>query len=331
MTRPISAGFDPQKLEVPLGANQLPTGDDRALFLLSQGRCYAPDCAVRAFQKVDGHFKPLLRRAHICAHDPGGPRYDPAMTPEVRDSWMNMLLLCDEHHGKVDSKKHLPDFPVALLLQWKSDREAGQVGDPQRLRGISDLDFQQLLVDHVEGVMHSIDQLKGVSQAVIDEIKGLVEHRFTKPTVDSDAIESLAQAVMTLRRMGFGDNVTDLYSATQDLKRMGFSDHVTSLRSVVTGLKPLKDLDLNWLQEISQGLDETSNRLSGQIDTLRARTESLLDADAQVAQTLAGGTQHDWIDDIRRFWPYISKTFTLGVVLGAAAIGALWAWANGAI
>jgi hypothetical protein len=34
---------------------------------------------------------------------------------------------------------------------------------------------------------------------------------------------------------------------------------------------------------------------------------------------------------IRRFWPFISKSFLTGIVIGGAAVGALAAWiSNGA-
>jgi hypothetical protein len=327
LTDPRTVGFDPQKLEVPLGTSRkkLPVGDDRALFLLSQGRCYAPGCAVPAFQKVDRHYKPLLRRAHICAHDPGGPRFDRTMSQEDRDSWTNMLLLCDEHHGRVDSVEDLADYPVALLRQWKSDREQGLVGDLPQLRGISDLDLQQLLLQHVEGMLDSIDNLEGISRAGIAEIKSVLEHQFVGSALDAHAVDMFFDAVMTLRHMSLPDDVAHLNMVIDDLKGMAFSECVTVLHRVAVDLKMLYDLDFYSLRHLSSDLDRSADRLSGEVESLNEGTDSLMNANAQVAQTLAGGQQQDRNEDVRRFWPYIAKTFLVGWVLGAAGVGGLWA------
>jgi hypothetical protein len=311
---PRTDGFDPQKLEVPLGTNrkQLNVGDDRALFLLSRGRCYAPGCAVPAFQKVDGHYKALLRRAHICAHDPGGPRYDPSMSQEERDSWTNMLLLCDPHHGKVDSVKHLADYPVALLRQWKSNREEGLVGDLPQLHGISDLDLQQILLHHVEGILDSIDTLQGVSRGVIDEVKSMVEHQFTGPAIDADSIAMFSDTVMMLRHL-----------------ELDYA--VSSLRDATAGLQPLRDLDFFALRQLGQDLDRAAIQFSGGVERLSEHTSVLSSAHLVRPRPAMEVDQDDWIDGIRQFWPYISKSFVAGLLFGAAAIGALWAWSAAVI
>jgi len=110
------------------------------------------------------------------------------MNQDECDSWTNMLLLCDEHHGEVDAIEHESEYSVAALRQWKDDREVGLVGDLPQLRGISDLDLQQMLVRQVDSILNFIDSLQGVSREAIDEIKDLVERQFTGDAIDADAI-----------------------------------------------------------------------------------------------------------------------------------------------
>ena len=55
--------------------------------------------------------------AHIRAAAPGGPRYDPDMSPEERKSVSNGIWLCETHARLVDSKD--PMFTVDLLQEWK--------------------------------------------------------------------------------------------------------------------------------------------------------------------------------------------------------------------
>jgi tetratricopeptide (TPR) repeat protein len=59
--------------------------------------------------------------AHITAAAPGGPRYDPSLTPEQRSSIDNAIWLCATHGTLIDRDD--TRFPTDLLKQWKSDRE----------------------------------------------------------------------------------------------------------------------------------------------------------------------------------------------------------------
>jgi hypothetical protein len=65
----------------------------------------------------DGNDEIRIGQAsHICAAAPGGPRYDPHMTPEERRSADNGIWLCDVHGRAVDA----PDskFTVEELHDW---------------------------------------------------------------------------------------------------------------------------------------------------------------------------------------------------------------------
>ena len=67
--------------------------------------------------------------AHICAAASGGPRYDPAMTPEERASVANGIWLCAACSKIVDT---LPDaFPADTLRYWKQIAERVAARDAQ--------------------------------------------------------------------------------------------------------------------------------------------------------------------------------------------------------
>lgn len=70
--------------------------------------------------------------AHITAASPGGPRYDPAMTPEERKSINNAIWLCQTHSRLIDVN---PDgYSVSQLRQMK---EAHETAQSARLEGVS--------------------------------------------------------------------------------------------------------------------------------------------------------------------------------------------------
>jgi hypothetical protein len=63
--------------------------------------------------------------SHSRAASPGGPRFDPAMTPEERSSIENGIWLCAVCARIVDNA---PDaYPVATLEAWKAHAERAAV------------------------------------------------------------------------------------------------------------------------------------------------------------------------------------------------------------
>jgi hypothetical protein len=60
--------------------------------------------------------------AHITAASPGGPRYDPSLTPEARSGADNGIWLCHNHGKLVDNDRKR--FTVEVLRRWKADAEA---------------------------------------------------------------------------------------------------------------------------------------------------------------------------------------------------------------
>lgn len=77
--------------------------------------------------------------AHIVAEKPGGPRGESARTPEQRDLYSNLVLLCKEHHKLVDDNEE--EYPVERLHQIKDDhvqwvRERLEGFDAEKQRAI---------------------------------------------------------------------------------------------------------------------------------------------------------------------------------------------------
>src|SRR4051812_29009447 len=60
--------------------------------------------------------------AHICAAAPGGPQYDPTMTPQLRSNYANGIWLCAAHSPLVD--RDWPRYTVDDLRNMKGAAEA---------------------------------------------------------------------------------------------------------------------------------------------------------------------------------------------------------------
>src|SRR5438034_2511622 len=86
------------------------------------GLCSNPECRRPTFgaKPGQGGFVNIGVAAHITAAAPGGPRYDPSLTPEERRSESNGLLLCQTCEELVDSDS---ERFTEILRQWKHAAE----------------------------------------------------------------------------------------------------------------------------------------------------------------------------------------------------------------
>ncbi len=88
----------------------------------SRARGLCSICRHDLVDKIGGDPKITGERAHISAAKPGGPRYDPELSSEERNSYPNLMLLCALCHSKVDvAPEH---FTTAKLHAIKAEHEA---------------------------------------------------------------------------------------------------------------------------------------------------------------------------------------------------------------
>ena len=124
-------------------------------------RCSNPECGRATSGPATDRAKRINIgvAAHICAASPGGPRYDPNMTPEERSSHENGIWLCQNCAKMIDSDPER--YPAELLYTWKQRAEAGALkevtlwaGSPTIPTGqASALDLASQLLDQAKLVM----------------------------------------------------------------------------------------------------------------------------------------------------------------------------------
>lgn len=94
------------------------------LYLRSLDQCAHPECQNPA--TVSGTEQSaaavVIQICHIHARSKGGPRFNPCLTEEERDSYDNLILLCAHHHAIVD--KQPETYTAEILKQWKREHEA---------------------------------------------------------------------------------------------------------------------------------------------------------------------------------------------------------------
>lgn len=99
------------------------TVDRKRLWGRSGNRCAI--CNQLLLQEAEvGGAVTLGEEAHIVAREMDGPRGDSPLTPDQRDEYSNLVLLCPTDHARVDSLPTGPvDFPVERLIALKRDQE----------------------------------------------------------------------------------------------------------------------------------------------------------------------------------------------------------------
>jgi hypothetical protein len=85
--------------------------------------CAFPECRRHLVREATPEDREVLigEIAHIVAQSPGGPRRDSDVPGENIDAYVNLILLCHEHHELVDQQHHT--YTKERLLQFKVDHE----------------------------------------------------------------------------------------------------------------------------------------------------------------------------------------------------------------
>lgn len=98
----------------------------KILWSAAGGRCAFPDCWERlCYHEAEGVAPYTLgEMAHICGDKPGANRHDPAQTPQERDDYQNLILLCPTHHRLIDRQENEEVYTEAVLRSMKEGHEA---------------------------------------------------------------------------------------------------------------------------------------------------------------------------------------------------------------
>ena len=96
----------------------------KILFAQSGDQCANPDCTVNLIEPATKYSDAAVigQICHILAISTNGPRGKSGLTEEELNSPDNLILLCRNHHGLVDSQHKT--YPAEMLREWKQEHEA---------------------------------------------------------------------------------------------------------------------------------------------------------------------------------------------------------------
>jgi hypothetical protein len=85
--------------------------------------CAFPDCNKELVMDISetDDLSVVGEEAHIVAREPDGPRGDSPLTPEQRDKYDNLILMCSIHHKVIDD--HPDIYTIEILHNYKKNHE----------------------------------------------------------------------------------------------------------------------------------------------------------------------------------------------------------------
>lgn len=87
------------------------------------GRCSEPNCRIDLYFDETETDDPTAvgENCHMVAESDDGPRANPSMPIERRNSYSNLILLCRNHHKVIDAQEH--KYTVEVLRNMKDEHE----------------------------------------------------------------------------------------------------------------------------------------------------------------------------------------------------------------
>jgi hypothetical protein len=199
---------------------------EAALWVLSNGRCYAPGCPIPVIVEVrPGVYRKNAQVAHIHAVRPSWPRYQP-LPAEERESFGNLLLLCLAHHSEVDDRRTGERrYPAELLRTWKRNHERENAHALAALGPISEDELAEILtsvftppLERLKEIADQLEQTGTLNARSVMHLNEVIEAlQMTSFGIDARSTRALAFAAETLGTDGFRQSAAALGHAAEVL------------------------------------------------------------------------------------------------------------------
>lgn len=115
----------------------------KLLWANAAGRCSFTDCNKRLTVEQAAASAPytLGQMAHIKGEKEKSNRHDKTQTPQQRDDYKNLILLCPNHHTLIDKPENEKIYSPRILTEMKLEHEAriSQIFDTQNISNLDKL------------------------------------------------------------------------------------------------------------------------------------------------------------------------------------------------
>ncbi len=193
----------------------IPNATKQLLFGMAAGRCEYRGCNKLLTRDELGQRGKFSVFAHIVADEPGGPRGDAELSPELSQDIGNLMLMCLEHHRLIDVDD-IAGHSVERLRDMKARHE-------ERIRRLTELD------DHHRTLLvlmaANIGDRKGIVTA--QEARAAVQPLY--PVDDGISIELARLRVLDGERVAWDLGVSEIGAAASRIQERLVRDNVQHL------------------------------------------------------------------------------------------------------
>jgi hypothetical protein len=178
----------------------------KELFALCNNQCAFPDCTneivaagtKRSNAAVVGHI------CHIYAASDNGPRGKPGLTERERNSPGNLILMCGDHHPRVD--KQPQTYPATTLKKWKQAHEAKATGGTaEAIKRHADIEkhvfFEEMSDDRIEKALARIRRYRDLVGFSVAEEAQTLATQVEQSRYSSGSAETRARALAWCARI----------------------------------------------------------------------------------------------------------------------------------
>lgn len=247
-------------------------------------------------EKSGDQWIAIAEVAHIHGLNKDSRRFDETIPEAERNSFKNLLLLCEKHHKLVDGARTWMDYPVTTLEKWKEDRE-GDLSDPLgQVDWITEENLRDVMADAIEDtqtrILNGLDDITAVGEETRAILKALVAETLKLPYLSPEDIASLGRSADVLQGV-FPDYVPQLARSAVILQEVtGYVDLLSHASRNLGNLassadllsyatRPLKDLStlIPQLQTLSECLNGSN------VTRYRAVAEQMSDTADRIADS----------------------------------------------
>lgn len=234
-----------------------------ALMTLARGGCYWPQCNVPTIRMINGSPRLNLEIAHVRAFEEGGKRFEVSWSVRQRNSFDNLILLCNPHHEEVDGPSS-ENYPVEALLSWKQAREADGLDALAGLGELTKTELSEMIAaaqgELVDRIGPALDEFAKTAPEVASllkvVLKELADPRVHGFGISEDGIKMLQMSARAL--VNLEDSASTLAWAASSLKNL--EDSANTLTDAAKSLLHLGD-DARTLEQAADKALKAANSL----------------------------------------------------------------------
>jgi hypothetical protein len=182
-----------------------PMGDVKLLYSRSMGKCGYPACPKICVEEdlSTGEIYNSGQIAHIEGVAKKSARHNPNLSLEDRDAYPNWILMCGDHHPRIDAEGRRVEitYTTEVIRKWKRELETRLVAQTQQVMPnvtSLELDFitKYLLLDPVPSGMDSSFVLLAVKAKIAKNklsayVESLLEIGIAKAPEVSDFVNRM--------------------------------------------------------------------------------------------------------------------------------------------